>query len=126
MTVAFLPFSYKIITSTFSQIRTTLDDQSRSLGANQIYTLAKVLCPVSTKGIYFGFIYSFIRGVGTLSAVIFLVSFNTPLTSIRIINLAEQGDWGKAAALSLVLTLVTFLILGLSLLPYKIGSKKVR
>ncbi|MDD7415836.1 MAG: iron ABC transporter permease [Treponemataceae bacterium] len=126
MTVAFLPFSYKIITSSFSQIRTTLDDQSRSLGANQIYTLAKVLCPVSTKGIYFGFIYSFIRGVGTLSAVIFLVSFNTPLTSIRIINLAEQGDWGKAAALSFVLTLVTFLILGLSLLPYKIGSKKVR
>lgn len=124
MTTAFLPFSYKIITSTFSQIRTTLDDQSRSLGANQVLTLARVLCPVGAKGIYFGFIYSFIRGVGTLSSVIFLVSFNTPLTSIRIINLAEQGDWGKSAALSLVLTLLTFLILGLSLIPKNI--KKMR
>ena len=124
MTIAFIPFSYKIITSTFNQIRTTLDDQSRSLGANQIYTLAKVLAPVSAGGIYFGFIYSFIRGVGTLSAVIFLVSFNTPLTSIRIINLAEQGDWGKSAALSLVLTILTFLILGLSFIPQKF--KKMR
>ena len=52
------------------------------------------------------------RGVGTLSTVIFLVSFKTPLASVRILNLAEQGDWGKSAALALLLTVVTFMTLG--------------
>lgn len=112
MTVAFLPFSYRIISQTFAQVRTTLDDGAQILGANKLKTLLTILVPIGIDGIFSGFIYDFIRGVGTLSAVIFLVSFNTPLTSISIINLAEQGDWGKSAALALVLTIITFLILG--------------
>lgn len=113
MTIAFLPFSYRVITQSYAAIRLTLDEGSRSLGSNQIKTLFKVLIPLCKEGIFSGFIYDFIRGVGTLSAVIFLVSFHTPLTSINIVNLAEQGDWGKSAALAMVLTLFTFLVLGL-------------
>lgn len=124
MTIGFLPFSYKVISATYSQIKTTLDDGARALGANQLYVLGTILIPVSTGGIFSGFIYSFIRGVGTLSAVIFLVSFNTPLASVRILNLAEQGFWGKSAALALILTLITFLILGAGLLILKIFDRK--
>ena len=46
-----------------------------------------------------------------MSAVIFLVSFNTPLASVKILNLAEQGFWGDAAALALLLTLITFAVI---------------
>lgn len=126
MTVAFLPFSYRIITQTYAQIDSALDDAGRSLGANQIKVWASILMPVSVSGVYSGFVYDFIRGVGTLSAVIFLVSFNTPLASIKIINLAEQGDWGKAAALALVLTLITFAILLLGLVAGKLFQSKRR
>lgn len=122
MTIAFLPFAYKVIAAAFSQVKTTLDDGARSLGADQLYVLGSVLVPVASGGIFSGFIYSFIRGVGTLSAVIFLVSFNTPLASVRILNLAEQGFWGKAAALSLILTIITFLILGLGMMILKVFS----
>lgn len=115
MTVAFLPFSYRIISQSYSTIKTTLDDGSRSLGANQLFTLTKIIVPLSADGIFGGFIYDFIRGVGTLSAVIFLVSFNTPLTSINIVNLAEQGDWGKSASLALILTVLTFGILAIGI-----------
>lgn len=111
MTTAFLPFSYRIITQTYSLLRPTLDDGARSLGANQIRTFSSIIVPLSAGGIFSGFLYAFIRGAGTLSAVIFLVSFNTPLASISIVNLAEQGDWGKSASLALVLTVLTFSIL---------------
>ena len=111
MTVGFMPFSYRIITTVFSQIKTTLDDGARSLGANKMQVLTTILAPLSTGGIFSSFIYDFVRGVGTISAVIFLVSFNTPLASIRILNLAEQGEWGKSAALALILTALTFGIL---------------
>lgn len=112
MAVSYLPFSYRVITQSFSTIRKTLDESAVSLGANPFFTLTTIICPVAAKGIFSGFLYDFIRGVGTLSAVIFLVSFNTPLTSISIINLAEQGDWGKSCALATLLTLFTFIILG--------------
>ena len=125
MSVAFMPFSYRIISQSYAQISLTLDDSSRSLGANQITTLFKVIVPVSANGIFSGFIYDFIRGVGTLSAVIFLVSFNTPLTSIDIVNLAEQGDWGKSCALAVILTFITFLILGLGYGIVKVRERKI-
>ncbi len=123
MTIAFLPFAYKVISANFSQIKNTLDDGARSLGANPLYVFSSVIAPISSGGIFAGFIYSFIRGVGTLSAVIFLVSFSTPLASVRILNLAEEGFWGKSAALALVLTAMTFLILALGVLILKIAGR---
>lgn len=111
--VGFMPFSYRIISSSFSQVRTTLDDGATSLGASPLAFLRTVLVPVCSGSIFSAFLYDFVRGVGTMSAVIFLVSFSTPLSSIKILNLAEEGFWGKAAALALVLTILTFSVLGI-------------
>lgn len=110
MIIGFMPFSYRIITSTMGQIRSSLDDAGRSLGQHTMGVLATILAPLSASGIFSGAVYNFARGIGTVSAVIFLVSFNTPLASIRILNLAEQGDWGKACALALILTILTFAV----------------
>lgn len=126
MTISFMPFSYRIITQTFSSIKSILDDSATSLGAKPLQTLCTVLVPLSEGGFFFGFMYNFIRGVGTLSGVIFLVSFNTPLASISIINLAEQGNWGKAASLALALTVLTFALLALALLFTKLSKKRKR
>lgn len=124
ITIGFMPFSYRIISSAFSQIRTTMDDGAVSLGASKVRTLFTVLMPVMKGSIFYSFIYDFVRGVGTMSTVIFLVSFNTPLASIKILNLAEQGFWGDAAALALVLTLITFGVLAAGNLIIKIWSRK--
>lgn len=126
MTVAFLPFSYRAVSNSYIQISETLDNGARSLGANQMTVFATIIAPIAKGGIFSGFVYDFIRGVGTLSAVIFLVSFTTPLTSIRIINLAEQGDWGKSAALALILTTITFAILGLAVVLPRWLKRKSR
>lgn len=126
MTVSFMPFSYRVITQSLSTIRKTLDDSAGSLGANPFIVFSTVVCPLSAKGIFSGFLYDFIRGAGTLSAVIFLVSFNTPLASISIINLAEQGDWGKSCALASLLTLLSFIILGAGYGIVKFEKRRVR
>lgn len=112
MVISFMPFSYRVISQSFASIKTSLDDAARNLGSNPLSTLFRILLPTAQNGIFSGFLYDFIRGAGTLSSVIFLVSFSTPLASINIINLAEQGSWGKSAALAMVLTLFTFAILG--------------
>lgn len=124
ITVGFLPFSYRIMSAAFSQIKTTLDDGARSLGASKIRVLLTILVPVAKGGLFNSFIYDFVRGVGTMSAVIFLISFKTPLASIKILNLAEQGFWGDAAALSLLLTIITFVVIGIGNLIIKLWSRK--
>ena len=109
--VGFVPFAYRTLASAYMQIKPTLDDGARSLGASRMRLLFSVVLPNAKTGLFNSFIYSFVRGVGTMSAVIFLVSFNTPLASVKILNLAEQGFWGDAAALALLLTLITFAVI---------------
>ncbi|MCQ2240331.1 iron ABC transporter permease [Treponema sp.] len=111
ISVGFIPFSYRIISSSMMQIRTTLDDAALSLGSTRTGICGTIIAPLCSEGILSSFIYTLSRGIGTVSAVIFLVSFDTPLASLKILNLAEQGDWGQAASLALVLTVLTFAIL---------------
>ncbi len=124
ITIGFIPFSYRAISSAYSQIKTTIDDGAQALGASKLLTYFYILLPLSKEGIFNSFIYDFVRGVGTMSAVIFLVSFGTPLSSIKILNLAEQGFWGDAASLALVLTLITFAVLLLGKLIIKLWGQK--
>lgn len=111
ISVGFIPFSYRIISSSMMQIRTTLDDAAFSLGSTRGGICRTVIAPLCSEGILSSFIYTLSRGIGTVSAVIFLVSFDTPLASLKILNLAEEGEWGQAASLALVLTAITFAIL---------------
>ncbi len=111
ISVGFIPFSYRIISSSMMQVRTTLDDAALSLGSTRTGICGTIIAPLCSEGILSSFIYTLSRGIGTVSAVIFLVSFDTPLASLKILNLAEEGEWGQAAALALVLTVITFAIL---------------
>ena len=111
ISVGFIPFSYRIISSSMMQVRTTLDEAALSLGSTRTGICGTIIAPLCSEGILSSFIYTLSRGIGTVSAVIFLVSFDTPLASLKILNLAEQGDWGQAASLALVLTFLTFAIL---------------
>jgi len=122
--VGFIPFSYRTLVSAYMQIKETLDDGARSLGASRMRLLFSIILPISKTGLFNSFIYDFVRGVGTMSAVIFLVSFNTPLASVKILNLAEQGFWGDAAALALLLTIITFAVIGAGGIIIKLGKKR--
>ena len=124
ITIGFIPFSYRTISAAYSQIKMTLDDGASVLGASKLRLLFFVIMPIAKEGVFNSFIYDFVRGVGTMSAVIFLVSFNTPLASIKILNLAEQGFWGDAAALALLLTVITFGVLLLGKLVIKLWGKR--
>ena len=124
ITIGFIPFSYRAISASYSQIKKTIDDGARALGAGGLRLLFFILMPLSKDGLFNSYIYDFMRGVGTMSAVIFLVSFDTPLSSIKILNLAEEGFWGDSAALALVLTLITFAVLLIGKSILKLWGRK--
>jgi iron(III) transport system permease protein len=113
MTVCDLPAAYRIMSSSLMSIRNALDESARALGATRMKLFLTIICPLAAPGIVSAFVYTFVRATGTLSAVIFLMSFRTKLTSALILNLASQGNWGRAAALALLLTAVIFSALAL-------------
>jgi iron(III) transport system permease protein len=111
MAASYLPVGYRICAAALAQLQPSLDDTARNLGASRMRTLLDVTLPLLRGAATAAFVFCFIQGVGTLSAVIFLVSFDTPLASVSILNLAEQGHWGRAAALASALVGVTFVAL---------------
>jgi iron(III) transport system permease protein len=113
MTVCDLPAAYRILSSSIQRIRGALDDSARALGASPVKVFSTVICPLVLRGFVSAFVFAFVRASGTLSAVIFLITFKTKLASVAILNLAAQGDWGKSASLALILTGVIFAALGL-------------
>ncbi len=124
MFVGFVPFAYRIFSSRLLQISESLDDASSSCGASWRRTFIRVFIPLSGESVFSSLFYCFARGIGTVSAVIFLVSFDTPLASVRILSLTEQGFWGDAAALSLFLMVVIFLLLLLAYAAIRLFGRK--
>jgi len=106
--------------SKLHQIDVSIEEASRDLGASSFRTFISTALPLMSSAFAASFLYTFMVGMITISAVIFLIAPGTNLASLLILRLAETGNIGKASAMSVVLTIVVFA----SLLLLKIISKK--
>jgi iron(III) transport system permease protein len=66
-------------------------------------------------------VVSFIRAVTTLSVIVFLATQNNRVATFTIMNLVSDGFYGKAAALTTALLVVSFAVLGMA--KWIIGKK---
>ena len=57
-------------------------------------------------------VYSFVRAITSISAVIFLVSAKYNMATAYIVGLVENGEYGIAIAYSSVLILVMITVIG--------------
>ncbi len=106
--------------SKLHQIDNSIEEASRDLGASGFKTFILVALPLMSSAFAASFLYTFMVGMITISAVIFLISPGTNLVSLLILRLAETGNIGKASAMTVMLTLVVFV----SLILLKLISKK--
>jgi iron(III) transport system permease protein len=101
-----LPVGVGIGTAAFRQMDSALEDASRVLGASTARTLWKVALPLLKPALSGSLVYSFVRSMTTVSAVVFLVTAETELATTFIIGRAGQGDYGLVFAYSAVLVLL--------------------
>ena len=109
--------------ASLSQLDPGLDEASVTLGSRGFRTIRKVIMPLIKPAITASMIYSFIRSITSISAVIFLVSADYNLASAYIIGLVEQNQFGVSIAYSTVLIVV--MALALIIMKYLIGDRKV-
>ena len=93
------------------QIDKSIEEASRDLGASSIKTFITVALPLMSSAFAASFLYTFMVGMITISAVIFLIAPGTNLASLLILRLAETGNIGKASAMAVMLTIIVMISL---------------
>ncbi|MBI3367661.1 MAG: iron ABC transporter permease, partial [Burkholderiales bacterium] len=105
-----LPVGVRAGTAAFKQIDKSLDEASTMLRAPTATTLRRVVLPLLKPALVAALVYSFVRSMTTVSAVIFLVTAENELATTYIIGRVGNGDYGVALAYCTVLIVLMSLI----------------
>ena len=121
MVFSYLPVGYRIAAATLQQLAPSIEESAADMGASAMRTFVDVVLPLIGTSFSAALVYCFVKAVGTLSAVVFLISHGNVVASASILNLAEQGYWGWAAALATLL--ITAALLALALAKLVLGRR---
>ena len=111
-----MPFAARAAATAASAIAKELVEASRVAGARETRTLARVLLPIALPGLLAGWIIVFIHTVGEVTASSLLAGARNPVIGRAITELWIFGNFPQVAALSLLVTVVTSIFVGLLLL----------
>ena len=101
-----MPVGVRSGIAAMSQIDRSLDEASLMLRARSFTTLRRIILPLLRPAIIASLVYSFVRAMTSVSAVIFLVSAEYNLATAYIVGRVEAGEFGLAIAYSSVLILI--------------------
>lgn len=101
-----MPVGVRAGVAAMSQLDKSLDEASLTLGATSFYTFRKIILPLLRPAILAALVYSFVRAMTAISAVIFLVSAEYNMATSYIIGRVENNDYGLAIAYCSILILV--------------------
>ena len=118
-----LPVGVRAGSAAFQQLDKSLDEASLMLRASTARTLWSVVLPLLKPAVAASLIYSFVRSMTTVSAVIFLVTAETELSTTFILGRVGQGDYGVALAYSTVL--IVFMALATAAIQLLVGDRKL-
>jgi iron(III) transport system permease protein len=108
-----MPVGVRSGLAVLSQIDKSLDEASLTLGARSFTTIRRVVLPLLRPAIVSAMVYSFVRAMTAVSAVIFLVSAQYNMATAYIVGRVEAGEFGLAIAYSSALIVVMLLAVGL-------------
>ena len=118
-----MPVGVRAGIASMSQIDKSLDESSLTLGANSWQTFRRVILPLLRPAILAALVYSFVRAMTAISAVIFLVSAEYDMATSYIIGRVENNDYGLAIAYSTTLILV--MLAAVALLQALVGRTEI-
>jgi len=85
--------------------------------------LRTVLLPLLKPAVVAALVYSFVRAMTTVSAVIFLVSAEYEWATTYIINRVVNGDYGVAIAYSAVL--IVMMLIAIWIIQKLVGQRRL-
>ena len=107
-----LPYSVRIIYSTFEGVSRRYELVSRSLAYTEFETFRKITLPLAKNGVFAMTIISFARCMGAFGAVLILAGgsyMNTEILPITLYLNISYGNIGMAITSGIVLVIISFI-----------------
>jgi len=115
-----LPFVVRNVQPVLEDAEQELEEAAASLGANRWQVFWRVILPGVRPALLTGFALAFARALGEYGSVIFIsgnMPMKTQITPLLIVAKLEQYDYAGAAAIAVVMLVMSFtLLLGINLL----------
>jgi iron(III) transport system permease protein len=118
-----MPVGVRSGMAAMSQLDKSLDEAAATLRASTFRSLRTVVLPLLKPAIVTALVYSFVRAMTTVSAVIFLVSAQHEMATVFIINRVINGDYGIAIAYATVL--IVMMMAAIGLIQFLVGERRL-
>ena len=118
-----MPVGVRAGIAAMNQLDPHLDEASSTLNASSAQTFRNIILPLLKPAITASLVFSFVRAMTAISAVIFLVSANYDLAVSYILGRLENNDYGLAIVYSSALIVV--MLITITLMQLIIGKRKL-
>lgn len=120
-----LPVGVRSGVASLQQIDPAIEEAAQDLGANSTKVFTSVTLPLIKTAFFSGLVYTFVRSMTAVSAVIFLVTPKYQLLTASILSQVDNGRFGVASAYSTVLIVIVYIAIGfMYLMLNKFGVSK--
>ena len=121
------PFVVRSLQPVLEDLSVEVEEAAATLGASRLRTIFAVVFPTLAPALLAGFSLSFARSVGEYGSVIFIAG-NIPMVSeiapLLIVIRLEEFDYAGAAAVGLIMLLLSFaLLLALNVVQGRVGRR---
>ncbi len=109
-----LPFVVRTVQPILADFEADVEEAAACLGASRFQTFARVIIPTLLPATITGFALAFARGLGEYGSVVFVsgnMPFKTEIAPVLIVASLESFKYADAAAIAVVLLVISFTML---------------
>jgi sulfate transport system permease protein len=109
-----LPFVVRTVQPVLLELDREAEEAAQSLGASEFRVFRSIVLPNILPGILSGVALAFARAVGEIGALVLIsgnLPFKTEAASVFVFNRIQSGDQAGAAAVAVVMLLISFAML---------------
>jgi sulfate transport system permease protein len=109
-----LPFVVRTVQPVLLELDTEMEEAARSLGAGEFAVFRRIVLPAILPGILSGVTLAFARAIGEIGSLVIIsgnLPYRTEVSSVFIFNRIQSGDRAGAAAMAVVLLVLSFVLL---------------
>jgi sulfate/thiosulfate transport system permease protein len=114
LTLIGMPFVVRTVQPALQEVQRDVEDAAETLGAGRFYVFRRIIVPTLLPALLTGFTLAFARAVGEYGSVIFIAGnmpMKTEITPLLIVIRLEEFDYAGAAALGVVMLVISFVML---------------
>ena len=110
----FVPDTVKALSTSFLQIHRELEEAAWISGRGMLSTIRTIVLPLARPGVIAAMTLLFVLSIRELGSSLFLYSSDTTVMAVLLLDYYEGGNIGKAAAFSLIQTILLAVMIGVA------------